>query len=43
MAILGHDTTSQAQDYAKPADARLIISGTKFDNSAQQVVKIFRK
>ncbi|SEK39042.1 tyrosine-type recombinase/integrase [Pacificibacter marinus] len=43
MAILGHDTTSQAQDYAKSADARMIISGTKFDNSPQQVVKLVRK
>lgn len=39
MAILGHDTTAQAQDYAKSADARRIISGTHFDNSPQQVVK----
>jgi integrase len=43
MAILGHDTTSQAQDYAKSADARRIISGTNFDNSHQQVVKLASK
>lgn len=38
MAILGHDTTAQAQDYAKSADAKKIISGTDFDNSTEQVV-----
>mgnify|MGYP006000247391 CR=1 FL=1 len=30
--ILGHDTISPAQDCAKSADARLIISGRIFDN-----------
>jgi hypothetical protein len=43
MAILGHDTTSQAQDYPKSADARRIISGTNLDNSPQQVVKLVSK
>jgi hypothetical protein len=43
MAILGHDTTSQAKDYAKFADARRIISGTDFDNSSEQVVNLVRK
>lgn len=37
MAILGHDTTSQARDYSKSADARRIVSGTNFDNSPEQV------
>lgn len=32
MAILGHDTTQQTQEYSKSADARRIISGTKSDN-----------
>jgi site-specific recombinase XerD len=39
MAILGHDTTKQTQEYSKTADARQIISGTKFDNFSEQVVK----
>jgi len=40
MAILGHDTTQQTQDYSKTADARRIISGTKIDNSPEQVVNL---
>jgi site-specific recombinase XerD len=43
MAILGHDTTEQTRAYSKTADARRIISGTDFDNSAEQVVKSARK
>lgn len=39
MAILGHDTTAQTRAYSKTADAMRIITGTKVDNSAEQVVK----
>jgi len=38
MAILGHDTTQQTQEYSKSADARRIISGTKSDNFSEPVV-----
>ena len=43
MAILGHDTTSQAREYSKSADARRIISGTEIDNKPEPVVKTARK
>ncbi len=43
MAILGHDTTSQARAYSKTADAKRIITGTKVDNSPELVVKIIGK
>lgn len=39
MAILGHDTTRQTQEYSKSANARRIISGTESDNFSGQVVK----
>lgn len=32
MLILGHDTTSQTQEYSKAADARRILSGGKSFN-----------
>lgn len=37
MAILGHDSTSQTLHYSAAADARAIISGTGFSNSAQKL------
>ena len=43
MAVLGHDTTSQTQAYSQSADAKRIISGTLFDNSPDQVVKLVKK
>jgi len=39
MVVLGHDTTRQTLEYSKTADAKRIISGTKFDNSVANVVK----
>jgi len=43
MAILGHDTTKQTQEYSKSADAKKIISGTDFDNFSELVVKTPKK
>lgn len=40
MAILGHDTTRQTQEYSRSADARRIISGTEVDNSPKPTDKL---
>lgn len=37
MAILGHDSTSQTLHYSASADARAIIAGTDFSNSARKL------
>lgn len=43
MGILGHETATEARRYSKSADLRKIISGTKVDNSADQVVNFAKK
>lgn len=39
QAILGHETTAQAQSYSKSADLRRIISGTEISNSPNLLEK----
>lgn len=39
MVILGHDSTAQTLHYSAAADARAIIAGTDFSNSARKLEK----